>query len=406
MKATRPTTAGLPLDGVRVLAVEQFGAGPWATLQLADLGADVIKVEDPASDGDPSRYVPPYRSGEDSLFFEAFNRGKRSISLDLRVAEGVRTFRVLATGVDVVFSNLRGDLPKRLGLTYSQLQDVNPRLICCSLSGFGQTGPRGEQGAYDYVVQALAGWMSLTGEPDGPPAKSGLSLVDFASGYAAALAILAGLQQRERTDAGCDCDVSLLDTAISLLNYVGTWTATAGFEPRRLPSSQHPSVVPFQAFAASDGHLVVACPKEKFWQSLCVTLERDELLADERFAGFDARDEHRDELAATLAETIATKTVAEWIRLLTAANVPCAPVNSVAEALDDEQVKARGGVVEAEHPRLGTVRHVAGAVRVGDAPRAPEPGPARGEHTAQVLEELAGYDTDEIERLGGTGALG
>ena len=177
METESSSPAGLPLAGVRVLAVEQFGAGPWATLQLADLGADVIKVEDPASDGDPSRYVPPYRSGEDSLFFEAFNRGKRSISLDLRVPDGARAFRDLAGGADVVFSNLRGDLPERLGLTYAGLQDANPRLVCCSLSGFGRTGPRVGQGAYDYVVQALAGWMSLTGEPDGPPAKSGLSLV-------------------------------------------------------------------------------------------------------------------------------------------------------------------------------------------------------------------------------------
>ncbi len=224
--------------------------------------------------------------------------------------------------------------------------------------------------------------------------------------YAAALAIVAGLQQRERTGTGCDCDVSLLDTAISLLNYVGTWTATEGFEARRLPNSQHPSVVPFQAFAAADGHLVLACPKEKFWQRLCATLEREELLEDERFAGFDARHENRDELATTLAETIATKPVAEWIGRLTAAEVPCAPVNSVAETLEDPQVKARDGVVEAEHPRLGTVRHVAGAVRVGGAPRPPAPGPARGEHTTEVLGELAGYDAEEIERLGGTGALG
>ena len=282
----RPNENRLPLDGISVLAVEQFGAGPWATLQLADLGADVIKVEDPASGGDASRYVPPFQSGEDSIYFEAFNRGKRSISLDLRHEEGASVFRDLAQGADVVFSNVRGDLPERLGITYPQLRDVNPRVVCCSLSGFGQTGPRASQGAYDYVIQAMAGWMSLTGEPNGPPAKSGVSLVDFAAGYAAALAILAGLQQRERTGEGCDCDVALFDTAISLLNYLGTWTASTDYEPERLPSSQHPSIVPFQAFEAADGHLVVACAKEKFWRNLCVAIDRVELLTDERYAVF------------------------------------------------------------------------------------------------------------------------
>ena len=397
---------GLPLDGICVLAVEQFGAGPWATLQLADLGADVIKVEDPASGGDASRYVPPFQSGEDSIYFEAFNRGKRSISLDLRHEEGASVFRDLARGADVVFSNVRGDLPERLGITYPQLRDANPRVVCCSLSGFGQTGPPASQGAYDYVIQALAGWMSLTGEPSGPPAKSGVSLVDFAAGYAAALAILAGLQQRERTGEGCECDVALFDTAISLLNYLGTWTASTHYEPERLPSSQHPSIVPFQAFEAADGHLVVACAKEKFWRDLCVAIDRAELLTDERYADLGARRENREELAGTLAETFKTRAVADWIELLTGVGVPCGPVNSVAAALADEQVTARGNIVETEHPRLGTIRHVAGAVRAGSAPRPPEPGPARGEHTADVLRELAGYDTEQVERLRAAGALG
>jgi crotonobetainyl-CoA:carnitine CoA-transferase CaiB-like acyl-CoA transferase len=396
----------LPLEGVRVLAVEQFGAGPWATLQLADLGADVIKVEDPASSGDIGRYVPPYRSGEDSLFFEALNRGKRSISLDLRAEGAMTAFRDLVRSVDVVFCNLRGDLPERLGLTYAQLRDVNPRIVCCSLSGYGRTGPMAAQGAYDYVIQARAGWMSLTGEPDGPPAKSGLSLVDFAAGYVAALAVLAGLRRAEATGEGCDCDVALLDTAISLLNYVGTWVGTEGFEPRRHPFSQHPSIVPFQIFGAADGHLVVACAKQKFWERLCAAIGRTDLLEDPRFADLDSRNQHREELVAELTQTFGSRAVGEWIDLLEAAGVPCAPVNDVAGALADPQVRAREAVVESEHPRLGTVSHVAGAVRAADAPRPPTPGPARGEHTDEVLAELAGYDRDQIARLREAGALG
>ena len=217
-----------PLADVRVLAIEQFGAGPWGTLQLADLGADVIKIEDPASRGDVGRYVPPFAEGEDSLFFETFNRNKRSISLDLRHPEARGVFEDLVRGSDVVYSNLRGDQPAKLRLTYEDLKDVNPRIVCCSLSGFGTTGPRAAQGGYDYMMQGLAGWMSLTGDPDGPPTKSGLSLVDLSGGYASAIAVLAGLWRARRDGTGCDCDVSLLDTALHELMYVGTWTASRG----------------------------------------------------------------------------------------------------------------------------------------------------------------------------------
>ena len=182
-----------PLDDVRVLAIEQFGAGPWATLQLADLGAEVIKIEDPGSGGDVGRYVPPYRSGEDSLYFETFNRGKRSVSLDLRVPAGRAVFEELVRVSDAVYSNLRGDQPAKLRITFDDLRALNPRIVCCSLSGFGTTGPRRAEPAYDYVLQALTGWMALTGEPDGPPVKSGLSLVDFSGGYVSALALVAGV---------------------------------------------------------------------------------------------------------------------------------------------------------------------------------------------------------------------
>ena len=192
----------LPLADVRVLAVEQFGAGPWATLQLADLGAEVIKIEDPASGGDVCRYVPPFQQGEDSLFFETFNRNKKSVSLDLRHPEARAVFHDLVRSSDAVYSNLRGDQPERLGLTYQQLRDANPRIVCCSLSGFGMTGPRAAEGGYDYMMQGLAGWQMLTGDPEGPPTKSGLSLVDLSGGYASAVALLAGLWRARREGVG------------------------------------------------------------------------------------------------------------------------------------------------------------------------------------------------------------
>jgi crotonobetainyl-CoA:carnitine CoA-transferase CaiB-like acyl-CoA transferase len=395
-----------PLADVRVIAVEQFGAGPWGSMQLADLGADVIKLEDPAAGGDVGRYVPPYQDGEDSLFFESFNRNKRSISLDLRVPAGRAALRRLVADVDAVYSNLRGDLPQRLGLTYAQLCEANPRIVCCSLSGFGMTGPRAGQGAYDYVLQGLAGWMSLTGDPDGPPTKSGLSLVDLAGGYVAALALVGGLWRARRDGVGCDCDVSLHETALSLLGYVGTWAATAGLLPQRLAESAHPSIVPFQAFAASDGWVVVACAKEKFWRALCEALGCAALASDARFATMEARLAHRSALLEELRPRFAARTVAELLSMLTAAGVPCGPVNDVRQALEDEQVLARGSLIEIAHPRLGTVRQVASPLRVDARWRSARPGPARGEHTVEVLREIGGYDEEELAALVGTGALG
>ena len=375
----------LPLADVRIVAVEQFGAGPWATMQLADLGADVIKVENPAGGGDVGRSVPPGRSGDTSLYFEAFNRGKRSVALDLGSEAGRRGLHHLLRDADALFCNLRGDQPERLGLDYAALEAVNPRLVCCSLSGFGTTGPRAAQPAYDYVIQAMAGWMSLTGEPDGPPAKSGLSLVDFAAGYVAALALMAGLWRAQRTGRGCDCDIALFDTALSLLNYVGTWTATAGYAAQRLPHSAHPVIVPFQAMPTADGWLTVACAKQRFWERLCAAIERPDLAADPDLADFAGRDRHRDRLVPALEAVFRTRTTDDWIARLEAAGVPCGAVNDVEQALADPQAVAREAVVDVPHPRFGTVRHLASPLRLSGPRRAPEPAPGVGEHTDALL---------------------
>ncbi len=397
----------LPLADVRVLAVEQFGAGPWATLQLADLGADVIKLEDPASGGDVGRYVPPFQEGEDSLFFETFNRNKRSISLDLRHPGGRAVLTDLVAAVDVVFSNLRGDQPERLGLTYEQLKEFNPRIVCCSLSGFGMTGPRAREGGYDYVMQGMAGWMSLTGDPNGPPTKSGLSLVDLSGGYVAAIAIMAGLVQARRDGTGCDCDISLFETALAELCYVGTWAASRDeYAPPRRANSAHPSIVPFQNFATADGWVVVACPKEKFWVRLCEVLELPDLSTDPRFADFAGRDANREQLLPVLDEAFARRPTAEWLELLAEAGIPTGPVNTVAEALRDPQALARDAVIELEHPRLGTVREVATPLRVGNEPKPAAPAPSRGEHTEEILRDLCGYAAERTAALRADGLFG
>ncbi len=396
----------LPLADVRVVAIEQFGAGPWGTLQLADLGAEVIKIEDPASGGDVGRYVPPFQQEEDSLFFETFNRNKKSVSLDLRHPEGRAVLEDLVRNVDVVYSNLRGDQPRKLRLTYDDLKDVNPRIVCCALSGFGMTGPRAGEGGYDYMMQGLAGWMSLTGEPDGAPTKSGLSLVDLSGGYVSAIAVLAGLWRARRDGVGCDCDVSLFETALAELMYVGTWAATRGYSPPRRHNSAHPSIVPFQNFATADGWIVVACPKQKFWERLCEAIGRPELAADPRFADFAARDENRGELLAILDAAFFARPSAEWLELLAGAGVPSSPVNDVAAALADAQAEARGSVVELEHPRFGVVRGVATPLRVGDDARPLRRGPFRGEHTEQVLVEVCGYSRARVRELLDAGVFG
>lgn len=396
----------LPLSDIRIIAVEQFGAGPWATLQLADLGAEVIKIEDPRAGGDVGRYVPPYQVGEDSLFFETFNRGKKSISLDLRQPAARVVLENLVRESDAVYSNLRGDGPRKLGLRYADLKDVNPRLVCCSLTAFGTSGPRAEEGGYDYVMQAMAGWMSLTGGPDAPPTKSGLSLVDLSAGYVSAIGVLSGLWRARRDGVGGDCDLSLFETALAELAYVGTWVASRSHAPARMADSAHPSMVPFQSFATSDGWLVVAAPKQHLWEGVCEAVERPELALDPRFLDFASRNENREELVSILSEVFRARTTAVWLERLGLARVPAGAVNDVAGALGDPQVAARGSIVEYEHPTLGTVRQVATPFRLDGRKPTASRAPLRGEHTSEVLAQVCGYSPEQIRDLSNEGVFG
>ncbi len=357
---------GRPLDDVRVLAIEQYGAGPFATSQLVDLGAEVIKIEDPASGGDVGRLVPPYAGEGSSLFFETFNRGKLSVLLDLENAAGRDVFEGLVARSDIVFANVRGDVPAKLGLRYEDLALVNEKVVCCFLSSYGMASSEQEAPGYDYVMQGRAGWMSLTGEPDGPPQKTGLSLVDYSTGLAAAVAMVAGVHAARRTGRGSECDLALFDTAIGMLSYIGTWHLTGGYAPARTTNSAHPSLVPFQSFQTSDGWVVVTCAKEKFWERLVRGLGRADLATDPRYQSFALRKKHAATLLAELDQCFRQRTTSEWTVLLTQAGVPCGPVNDVAQALADPLVAERQMLVETEHPRLGTVRQLRGLARVGD----------------------------------------
>lgn len=394
-----------PLADVRIIAVEQYGAGPWGSVHLADLGAEVIKIEEPKSGGDVGRYVPPYAEGEDSLFFEVFNRNKKSLSLDLTTDSGRQVFEDLVRSADAVYSNLRGDVPAKIGITYDDLKHINPKIVCCSLSGFGMTGPRQKEPGYDYILQGLGGWMDVTGEPDGPPTKSGLSMVDYSGGFIAAISLLSGIHAARRDGVGMDCDVSLYDTAVAMLTYPGIWALNTDFVPKRTRHSAHPSLVPFQVFQTKDAWIVVGCAKEKFWQRLAPVLGHPEWATDEKYATFAARERNKEELLAQLEDIFLTRTASEWLAELYPAGIPCGPINSVREALVEEHTQARGLIVDVEHPRWGTVKHPRTAVNVGPVATEHRRAPQRNEDFDYVM-GLLDYDPDQIVSSVKSGAFG
>ncbi len=397
-----------PLDDLRIIAVEQYGAGPFGSVHLADLGAEIIKIEDPNVGGDVGRYVPPFQEGEDSLFFETFNRNKKSISLDISTKAGRDVFEDLVRVSDAVFSNLRGDVPAKLGIRYDDLKHINPAIVCVSISGFGMTGPRSAEPGYDYVLQGLAGWMALTGEPDGPPTKSGLSLVDYCGGFVGALALLAAVHGARRDGRGSDCDLSLYDVAVTMLTYPATWYLNQGWTPQRTARSAHPSLVPFQLFQGSDEEwFLVGCAKEKFWDRVAEVIGRADLASDSRFDTFADRSENRQELVEILDETFSHRPAAEWIEELRRVGVPTGPIQDVAAAMVDPQTQARALIAETEHPRFGTVRQLVSPVRVGDPSEIEyRRAPLRNEHGEEILGGLLGYDASTIAELGRAGAFG
>jgi crotonobetainyl-CoA:carnitine CoA-transferase CaiB-like acyl-CoA transferase len=393
------------LSDIRILAVEQFAAGPFGSLHLADLGADVIKVEDARLGGDVGRYVAPGQDGDDSLYFQGFNRNKRSIALDMTSSTGKAVFRGLASRSDAVYSNVRGDVADKLGLRYAQLEEVNPQIVCCTLTGYGATSSRRAEPAYDHVLQGLAGWMSLTGEPEAPPTRTGLSLVDYCGGMVAALSVLAGIHAARRDGRGGDCDVSLFDTAMALLTYPATWWLSSGIRTPRTRQSAHPSLAPVGAFRTADGWIVLACAKEKFWNRLVDALG-DRALEDPRFSSFESRHVHRQELTEALERALGRRSTSDWVATLSAAGVPCGPVNTVPEALADPGIADRDLLVELDHPRFGAVRQLATPARTWRQRSPARVAPGLGEHRDEALRELLGLDAEQIAALEDAGAFG
>jgi crotonobetainyl-CoA:carnitine CoA-transferase CaiB-like acyl-CoA transferase len=393
------TTEPPPLAGLRILAPTQLGAGPFGLMFLADLGADVVKIENPETRGDEARTVPPFNdpSAHDGLYFQSLNRGARSLTLNLRHPEGRALLHRLVERADAVYNNLRGDLTDTLGLDYATLGAVNPRIVCCSLSGFGRTGPRRGEPAYDYLLQAYAGFMSVTGEPDAPPTKCGISIVDFSGGILSALALMIGLYRAATTGRGADVDVALLDTALTMLNYMAAWSLDRGWRPTRHPDGAHQSLVPSQTFRTADGWLVVMVMKEKFWERLVDELDLATLADDPRFRTFADRLANREALVPIVASRFRERTTAEWLDQLRG-RVPVAPVYTVAEALADAQVEARSMVVDVPHPIFGVLRQVGSPIKIAGVSPTYRAASSLGADTAELLAEV-GCDAPALARL-------
>jgi len=394
----------LPLTGVRVLAVEQYGAGPFGTMFLADQGAEVIKIENPGDGGDMSRAVGPhFFAPGDSEFFHSFNRNKKSLTLDLSRPEGQAVLRDLVRGADALASNLRGDVPAKLGLVYERLKDANPKIVCAHLSAYGREGPRADWPGFDYLMQAEAGYFALTGEPDTPPTRFGLSVVDLMTGLGLAYALLAALTAARATGVGRDIDVSLFDMALNNTCYLATWYLNEGVVTTRLPRSAHPSLTPCQLYRTGDGWIYLMCNKEKFWPALCEKLGRPQWSEDPRFRRFPDRLKHRDVITGLLDGELSRRTTAEWLALFAGA-VPAAPINDLAQALDNPFVRERGGVQTIPHATRGSYRMVATPVRSPGEEAPARPAPALGEHTDELLKEI-GYDESRIRNLRNSGVV-
>jgi len=389
----------LPLAGVTILAVEQYGAGPFGTMLLGDLGADVIKIENPAEGGDVGRAVGPYMFGPgDSQFYQAFNRNKRSITLNLKHPEGMAVFRQLVAGADAVLDNLRGDLPEKLGLDYAALKDANPAIVCAHLSAYGRDNPRKAWPGYDYLMQAEAGYCSLTGEPDGPPARFGISIVDMMTGLMTVFGLVSGVLGARRTGTGMDVDVSLFDTALHNLSYLATWYMNQGHLQGREPRGAHPSLTPSQLYRTKDGWMFLMCNKEKFWPVLADKLSRPEWATDPRYSNFKARLANREELTRDLDAALSTRTTAEWMAEF-GGLVPASPVYDIAEALNNPFVRDGGRVAAFTRPEGGDpVQGLVGPVRIdGQAPLT-NAAPSFGADTNNVLGKL-GFSAEAIAAL-------
>ncbi|QHJ13891.1 Acetyl-CoA:oxalate CoA-transferase [Paraglaciecola mesophila] len=387
----------LPLDGVRIIAVEQYGAGPYGSMYLADLGAEVIKIENPAIGGDVSRQTGPFFIGEnDSYFYQTFNVNKKSLTLNLKSAEGRKVFEELVKTADAVTNNLRGDQPQKLGITYEQLKQVNPKIVCGHLSAYGRDNDRASWPGYDYLMQAEAGLMSLTGEPDQAPTRFGVSMVDFMTGAVASLGLIAGILGAHRTGQGRDVDVSLFDVALHQLSYPATWYLNEQHVVQRVARSAHPATVPCQLYKTQDSFVFLMAMTDKFWDVLVDILD-DDVLKEPRFAHVASRRENRDVLTAEIDRVLSAHSTAHWLEILKG-RIPCAPVYDVPQALNNQYIRDIGMVHSVPHPHNQDMEILANPIKLDGQRLTGKAAVAMGTDTQSILEEL-GYSEQEISRL-------
>lgn len=353
-----------PLSGLRVVSLEQFGAAPYGTMILGALGAEVIKVENAQTGGDPARHVGPHQLGEDdSQYFQAWNLNKRSITLDIKTTHGRRQFEALVRTAEAVVNNLRGALPARLGIDYAALRPVNPAIVCLHISAYGRNNDRESWPGYDYLMQAEAGLMSLTGEPDGPPCRVGVSLIDSMTGTMGTVGLLSCVMRARQTGIGCDVDTALFDVAMHQLTYTAMWYLNEREISERLPRSAHPALTPVQTFPTADGWIFIMCMTEAFWHALCDAIGRPDLLRDPRFIDFATRRENRSALTQVLDAELRQHRTAFWLQRLSGI-LPVAPVNDIPQALENDFVRRAGLIDSIAHPLWGTLRVLAAPIKV------------------------------------------
>jgi len=377
-----------PLNGVRVLTLEHVGAGPYATQLMSELGAEVIKIEAPSTGGDASRPTGPFLLGEhDSQYFQTFSRSKKSAAIELKTPQGRRDFERLVKTADAVVGNMRGDQPEKLRLTYAHLKDLNPAIVCGHLSAYGRANSRESWPGYDYPTQAEAGLMSMTGDPDSPPTRMGVSIIDFMTGSTFAFAVVSAIMAARTTGEGCDVDVSLFDVALHQLSYPAIWAMNEHYHVPRLPNGAHPQLAPVQRVKTSDGYGQLMCMTHKFWLELCDVAGRPDLAADPRFADLKARRENLAALTAEVDALFSTRTSAEWHEAL-AGRVPYGPVNDIHQALDNPFVAEVAMRDVIDHPDRPQGLHMLASPIKIDGQRMPgRRAPKLGEHTQELLRD-------------------
>jgi len=394
-----------PLSHIRVLDLSRIMAGPWATQVLADLGADVIKVERPGVGDDTRTWGPPFlkdaygQPTKEAGYYLSVNRGKRSITLELDKPEGQAVVRALAARSDIVLENFKVGTLRRFALDYESLKAVNPRIIYCSVTGFGQTGPKREAAAYDFMIQAMGGLMSITGEPDREPMKVGVAVTDLFAGQNAVIAILAALQARTQTGKGQHLDISLFDSQVGMLANVASNYLIAGSLPQRYGNA-HANIVPYQSFQARDAWFVIAVGNDKQFARLCEITGKSELAQDSHFVTNSGRVEHRDELIALLKPVFLEKTSSEWLSVLEGAGIPCGPLNTFDKVFAEPQVEAREMLIHMEHPEIGDLTLVGSPLKFSETPVEYRlPPPRLGEYTEEILTDRLGYSNTRIQEL-------